>query len=411
MFGINDNNIVVGESYATMTSDFADAMAWKWNGSTGGTMVNLASAIGAASGTINYGWGINNLNQVTGGVPYDLNNYTGYSPPGYKTPYVLDITHAFDPTPSTTIKWLLIPGGVGTLHGGIGVAINDNGCVVSQGIDIGPTTNSYYDGGDPNASDSYAKPMDHPSGFRTCYTSAINNAGYVLCTAATASYPVGWVVDTTAGSNVTTYDRDVPPIVSGGTDVPIALNNNAAPMIVGYASTSRTAAASTPSSGPRPATTTDLNTYAANLNATNLTGWVFQEADSLNNNGEVVGYGTLNGVNHAFALLNYSGPGDANGDSKVDINDLTIVLSNYNKSGVGWLAGDFNGDYKVDINDLTIVLSNYNHTYSSSAIGASAVPEPGAGAAGRRSARTAGPACQAAHDRLRVVVIQYSPAN
>ena len=35
--------------------------------------------------------------------------------------------------------------------------------------------------------------------------------------------------------------------------------------------------------------------------------------------------------------------------------------------------GDFNGDNKVDINDLTIVLANYNTT---SGTGLAAVPEP-----------------------------------
>ena len=66
-------------------------------------------------------------------------------------------------------------------------------------------------------------------------------------------------------------------------------------------------------------------------------------------------------------------PGDANGDNKVDINDLTIVLTNYGQPGMDWSHGDFNHDNKVDINDLTIVLSNYNTTYSASA---AAVPEP-----------------------------------
>ena len=56
-------------------------------------------------------------------------------------------------------------------------------------------------------------------------------------------------------------------------------------------------------------------------------------------------------------------PGDANGDGKVDINDLTIVLTNYDKStGMTWATGDFNGDGKVDINDLSIVLTNYDKT-------------------------------------------------
>ena len=72
--------------------------------------------------------------------------------------------------------------------------------------------------------------------------------------------------------------------------------------------------------------------------------------------------------------------GDANMDGKVDINDLTRVLTNYNQStGMSWNTGDFNGDGKVDINDLTIVLSNYNRSFGSSAgAGMTAVPEPSA---------------------------------
>jgi hypothetical protein len=70
-------------------------------------------------------------------------------------------------------------------------------------------------------------------------------------------------------------------------------------------------------------------------------------------------------------------PGDANGDSKVDINDLTIVLTNYGKTGQAWSQGCMNGDPTgtVDINDLTIVLTNYGTTYSA-AKGIKAVPEP-----------------------------------
>ena len=65
--------------------------------------------------------------------------------------------------------------------------------------------------------------------------------------------------------------------------------------------------------------------------------------------------------------------GDANGDGNVDINDLTIVLTNYDKSGMIWSQGDFNHDGTVDINDLTIVLTNYDTT---SGKGIKAVPEP-----------------------------------
>jgi hypothetical protein len=50
------------------------------------------------------------------------------------------------------------------------------------------------------------------------------------------------------------------------------------------------------------------------------------------------------------------------------------VLAQYNQTGMNWGTGDFNGDGQVDINDLTIVLTNYNTTYS--AAGIQAVPEP-----------------------------------
>ena len=68
-------------------------------------------------------------------------------------------------------------------------------------------------------------------------------------------------------------------------------------------------------------------------------------------------------------------PGDANLDQKVDINDLTVVLANYNQSGMTWTQGEFTGNGTVDINDLTIVLANYNTTFAASP-GIKSVPEP-----------------------------------
>ena len=66
-------------------------------------------------------------------------------------------------------------------------------------------------------------------------------------------------------------------------------------------------------------------------------------------------------------------PGDANGDGRVDINDLTIVLTNFGRTGMTWSRGDFLGDGTVDINDLTIVLANFGRTAGA---GPAAVPEP-----------------------------------
>ena len=77
-------------------------------------------------------------------------------------------------------------------------------------------------------------------------------------------------------------------------------------------------------------------------------------------------------------ILRSSLPGDANLDGKVDINDLTIVLSHYGQSGQTWADGEFTGDGTVDINDLTIVLAHYGGSVGSADAAMSAVPEPGA---------------------------------
>ncbi len=66
-------------------------------------------------------------------------------------------------------------------------------------------------------------------------------------------------------------------------------------------------------------------------------------------------------------------PGDANGDGRVDINDLTIVLTNFGQTSMTWSQGDFNTDGRVDIDDLTIVLSNFG---MSSGGAVNSVPEP-----------------------------------
>jgi hypothetical protein len=72
-------------------------------------------------------------------------------------------------------------------------------------------------------------------------------------------------------------------------------------------------------------------------------------------------------------------PGDANEDGRVDINDLTIVLTNYGGTGYRWSQGAMDGDPTgaVDINDLTIVLSNYGQSVGASGGGIQPVPEPG----------------------------------
>ena len=61
-------------------------------------------------------------------------------------------------------------------------------------------------------------------------------------------------------------------------------------------------------------------------------------------------------------LLSPEFPGDANLDGKVDINDLTIVLTNFGQTGMSWPRAALSGDGTVDINDLTIVLANFGQS-------------------------------------------------
>ena len=126
-------------------------------------------------------------------------------------------------------------------------------------------------------------------------------------------------------------------------------------------------------------TGTQYTSYAAAVGQPNTyTGRsaVFAESTCYSVQPPYPNYGYLNNM-PAF-IMQHQLPGDANGDGRVDINDLTIVLSNYGQSGTNWNEGDFTGSGTVDINDLTIVLAHYNQSVSSAGVaGLGAVPEPG----------------------------------
>jgi probable HAF family extracellular repeat protein len=116
----------------------------------------------------------------------------------------------------------------------------------------------------------------------------------------------------------------------------------------------------------------DLNTLISSAS-----GWLLESATAVNDSGQIVGYGTNSrGKTDAF-LLTPLLPGDANGDGRVDVNDLTIVLAHFGRTGMGWAQGEFTGSGTVDINDLTVVLANFGESDDSSAGGIAAVPEPG----------------------------------
>ena len=94
----------------------------------------------------------------------------------------------------------------------------------------------------------------------------------------------------------------------------------------------------------------------------------------------------LTGWTQQGGTISVAGAGNVNCDGKVDVNNLTVVLSHFGQTtGMTWSQGDLNGDGRVDVNDLTILLSNFG---KSSGARIEAVPEPscllllGIGAAG-----------------------------
>jgi len=71
---------------------------------------------------------------------------------------------------------------------------------------------------------------------------------------------------------------------------------------------------------------------------------------------------TLPGYGTGVYELSNPIPGDANRDGVVNLQDLSILASNYGASGLTgdtWAKGDFNGDGAVNLQDLSILASNY----------------------------------------------------
>ena len=70
----------------------------------------------------------------------------------------------------------------------------------------------------------------------------------------------------------------------------------------------------------------------------------------------------------ASAPLSFSngGPGDANGDGVVDLDDYMLVINAYNaEKGEAKYSenADLNGDGIIDIDDYMLVINNYNKVY------------------------------------------------
>ena len=101
-------------------------------------------------------------------------------------------------------------------------------------------------------------------------------------------------------------------------------------------------------------------------------------ANAINDSGQIAGYGINSSGNCDALLLTPLPPGDANGDDRVDVNDLTIVLTNFGQTGCTWWQGCMDDDPSgaVDINDLTIVVANFGTTAGAGASLPSPSPPP-----------------------------------
>ncbi len=168
---------------------------------------------------------------------------------------------------------------------------------------------------------------------------------------------------------------DLGVIPSSADTASIAKGINDQGQIVGYEYATAISAATAFLSGTTSGSAVALSSLVSNTN-----GWTLEQATAIDNTGDIVG-GMTNAYNvsDAFLLTNPLLAGDANGDGKVDVNDLTVVLSHFGQTGQSWSSGDFTGDGTVDVNDLTILLSHFGDTAGATAPGnVSAVPEPGA---------------------------------
>ena len=79
-------------------------------------------------------------------------------------------------------------------------------------------------------------------------------------------------------------------------------------------------------------------------------------------------------------VLNLGMLGDANGDGKVDLNDLNIVLNNLGQTTSDRTKGNFDGAPTIDLTDLNDVLNALGTTASGNAVplGGETTPEPAA---------------------------------
>ena len=273
------------------------------------------------------------------------------------------------------------PGGNG-LSALVGIGVNNSGWIAGKGVNA-------YSTSDPNVWNGSAwvdlgQGASSKGGAAIALDNSGDVAGLIGVSSALKGDPFydayngsGWNGFVDLG-NLQTYNPTLYSGYSAGQPGgPGALNNG---VLVGWdfngtksASTEYAIIAGTTANSTAP-----LANYVTSLgDFTRLS-----QAWAIDSEGDIVGVGltTTGGSTTDVFLLTpvpTQNPGNVNEDGKVDINDLTIVLNNYGKTGQTWTQGSMDGDPTgtVDINDLSLVLSNYGMTYGASS-GIKAVPEP-----------------------------------
>ena len=322
-YGINNSGQIVG---------------WSWNSNnaghafldSGGTMQDLGTLGGTASGAT----AINNSGQVVG----NSTTTTASSPPA----------HAFLYSDGSMQD-------LGTFGGEWSVAygINDSGQVAGWA-----SYGSSYLGHAFLYSGGTMQDLGTLGTGAYSWAYGINNSGQVVGASYINSSSTEHAFLDSGGTM-----QDLTPVGSAGSEA-LAINN--AGQVVG----NNNGQAFIDSGG----TMSDLNGL---INP--ALGLVLENATAINDQGWIVGYGyaaaDVYKLIHGY-VLKPALSGDANLDGKVDVNDLTIVLTNFGKTaGMSWETGDFSGDGKVDINDLTDVLANFSRNVWTAA-GVGTVPEP-----------------------------------
>jgi probable HAF family extracellular repeat protein len=387
-YGMNDAGQVAGASFPP--TGYTHGYVY-----SGGTMNELpvGSLRGAAAWAINSGGQIVGNGDVATGLPIN--------PPLIHPMY-------WSSTSATPVDLGLLPG-AGVSGQGYAYAINSSGRIVGQASSatgyrafLSINGGALTDLGTLGGGTSYAWAVNNNNvafgratdagGTYYAVSFDLNNPGTVtaLPNIPTTGVPwgandAGWVV---GSYNPGALRAIVWSPAGGGTMTDLGalfstnnvysraydINNNG--IVVGYGSVGAD------QYGPYHAfmydTATGIATDLNNLTIAGLpAGLTLEQPRAINDAGQIAGFGRdSGGVYHAFRLTPAMA-GDANLDGTVNITDLSKVLTNYDAIGKVWADGDFNGDGTVNISDLSNVLTNYDKSYAASAAGIRAVPEPG----------------------------------